>query len=102
MAASRPNCARIQRPPFTPYPNRAKSPFSGSSGTTSDKAAATMIDEEGNGWLIMSLDIPDDKYAQGYTYYGLQFYNTSRTINYEYFSWSLSPADLEKFMEYFE
>ena len=70
--------------------------------STSDKAAATMIDEEGNGWLIVSLDIPDGKYAQGYTYYGLEFYNTSRTINYEYFSWSLSPADLEKFMEYFE
>ena len=70
--------------------------------STSDKAAITMIDEEGNGWLIVSLDIPDGKYAQGYTYYGLEFYNTSRTVNYEYFSWSLSPADLEKFMEYFE
>lgn len=70
--------------------------------STSDKAAITMIDEEGNGWLIISLDIPDGKYAQGYTYYGLEFYNTSKAINYEYFSWSLSPSDLEKFMEYFE
>ena len=42
MAASRPNCARIQRPPFTPYPNRAKSPFSGSLGNTSDKAAVSL------------------------------------------------------------
>ena len=65
--------------------------------------AVTMIDEVENcGWIICSIDIPDDKYAEGYKYYGLSMSGTSRPVQYEYFSWCMTPAEMEKFAEYFE
>ena len=59
-----------------------------------------MIDEDNCGWVICSIDIPDDKYAQGYNYYGISMSNTSKGLSYEYFSWCMTQSDLKKFEEY--
>ena len=67
-----------------------------------ETATASMVDEEGNAWLVCIIDIPDAKFNQGYTWYGLNLHNTTPDISFEYFSWMIYPDEAEDIMDALE